>query len=77
MYFVMDSIRTSTGKGCDRLTYQRYTGTSAVGDPHARHSNGLNILYADTHAGHCRVNVANPHKTLGTGRKLPQWSGWQ
>ncbi len=77
MYFVMDSVRTSTGKGCDRLTYQRYTGSFAVGDPHARHNGGLNILYADTHASHRRVNVANPHKTLGTGRKLPQWSGWQ
>ena len=77
MYFVMDSIRTSTGKGRDRLTYQRYTGTSDVGDPHGRHSGGLNILFADTHASHLRVNVANPHQTLGTGRKLVQWSGWQ
>lgn len=77
MYFVMDSLRTSTGFGCYRLTYQRYTGSSTVGNPDARHNGGLEILYADAHASHLRVNVADPYKTLGTGRKLVQWSGWQ
>jgi len=77
MYFVMDSIRSSSRQGCDRLTYKRYTGSSAVGDPDPRHGGALNILFADGHAESRKVDVSEPYNTLGTGNKLPQWCGWK
>ncbi len=78
MYFVMDSRIVDAAKGQSgfyRVTYSLSTSTS-VGNPHARHSSGVNILYGDSHVGYLKANVLNPYEGLGTGRTLVQWNGY-
>ena len=80
MYFVMDTNRLVGGayRGCYRLTYSRYTGTSNVGNPDPRHNNSLNILFGDGHVEAKNTpNPYDPYATLGSGRQYVQWNGWK
>ncbi|MGI6354045.1 MAG: DUF1559 domain-containing protein [Lentisphaeria bacterium] len=80
MYFVMDTHRLvgDAYRGCYRLTYSRYTGTSDVGNPDPRHNSSLNILYGDGHVEAKIIpNQYDPYATLGSGRTLVQWNGWK
>ncbi len=83
MYFVMDAghcISTGFPHGVFRVNYGYADDSSSghdPGNPHARHSRGLNILYADGHVGRREIkNILNPHETLGSGSYLGQWNGW-
>ncbi len=80
MYFVMDAHRlvSTAYRGCYRVTYSRYTGTSNVGNPDPRHNSSINILFGDGHVEAKNTpNPYDPHATLGSGRQYVQWNGWK
>ena len=70
MYVMMDSFRndgagTPIVSGCHSLQsgyYRQASGTNS-GYPHARHSNGVNILYGDGRSANVKVE-ADPYLTL-------------
>ena len=76
MYFFMDSRQQSRNAGCYRLQYNN--SDSNVGLPDPRHSNFVNIVYADGHVGSIGCKRDNPYTSgLGSGRHLVQWNGYK
>ena len=79
MFFVMDSRILKTDgyyEGNHRINTEYSSKT--LGNPDGeRHRSSINILYGDAHVSNLRVNAANPYTTLGSGRKLIQWNGWE
>ncbi|MBQ6472339.1 MAG: type II secretion system protein [Victivallales bacterium] len=82
-YVVMD---TYSAKYAERnvgsmqvVPYYRQTATDvAVGQPHGRHGNSVNICYADFHVSACRVNPINAYQALTStegGYLNVRWTG--
>lgn len=71
-YLIMDAKRATEMTGYYRID-TGMSSSSGMGNPHARHGGGLNILYT---AGHVQAmpikNPANPFESLGTGSV---WTG--
>ena len=79
MFFVMD-CRILKTEGYYQGTYRmNYTLSSrTIGNPDGqRHKSSINILHADAHVANIRVDAANPYNTLGSGKELVQWNGWE
>ena len=79
MFFVMDSrILKSEGyyEGNYRINHSLSSRT--LGNPDGeRHRSSINILFGDGHTANSRVNASNPYVTLGSGKDLVQWNGWE
>ena len=79
MFFVMDCRILKTGgyyEGNYRMNYTLSSRT--LGNPDGqRHRASINILHGDAHVANIRVDAANPYNTLGSGKELVQWNGWE
>ena len=78
MYVAMDCAKGTAEEPFQYGFYRFYTDNVAGdGNPDARHSGSINILYADGHAANSRIaDRRNPFADLGTSWKNVQWNGW-
>lgn len=81
MYAMLDGwIRYGQGGSHGYLTISYktdYLTKDSVASPHPRHSNNVNILYADWHVASKKANLDNPYPDLGGNSKFAHWSGWK
>ena len=76
MYVVMDAKQQGRNAGCYRIQYNETDANMGLPDP--RHSNSLNIVFANGHVERKECKLPNPYTTgLGRGRNLVQWNGFE
>ena len=78
MYVFADTkyVKDGAVSGRYRFTYYKYTGTSDVGNPDARHNRSLNMVFADGHAGSIQISDPENPFSPNSSYKGVEWTGW-